>query len=259
MDALIGKLTNLGYEFFGIFLPGTLAVLMWSLVWIAAADVVPWMTWGTLPELTWSEAKDAIGQAIAWSAFMSVLLMITLAYFVGHLLAWVARGGKRYEQVGFWHHVWGTLRFQPPKQEPSYNLKLKPAWRWAGKRLLGEKLDLTWPLFYPAAKTYLLQKRIPSLVTTYQNKYTLHRSLAVAAAVTAWGALVVAILGLISAPVFGARVAPHWFATIVLAAGSLVAVWGFSSSYLYNWTLWGNYLITETYVSLRVIEAHGDK
>jgi len=38
----------------------------------------------------------------------------------------------------------------------------------------------------------------------------------------------------------------------VLAIGSLLAVWGFSSSYLYNWTLWGNYLITETYVSLRV-------
>ena len=51
MDALIGKLTNLGYEFFGILLPGTLAVLMWSLLWIAAADVVPWMTGGAVPEL----------------------------------------------------------------------------------------------------------------------------------------------------------------------------------------------------------------
>jgi len=254
MDALIRKLTNLGYEFFGILLPGTLAVLMWSLLWIAADDVVPWATWGAVPELTLSTAKDAIGQAIGWSAFVSVLLMITLAYFVGHLLTWVARRGKRHKDVSFWNHLLGTLCFRPPKQEPSYNTKLKPAWRWAGKRLLHEKLDPTWSLFYPAAKTYLLQKRIPSLVTTYQNKYTLHRSLAVAAAVTAWGVLGVAILSLISAPVFGAQVEPHWFATIVLGLGSLVAVWGFSSSYLYNWTLWGNYLITETYVSLRVEE-----
>ena len=259
MDALIGKLTNLGYEFFGILLPGTLAVLMWSLLWIAAADVVPWMTWGAVPELTLSEAMDAIGQAIEWSAFMSVLLMIALAYFVGHLLTWVARGGKRHEHVRIWDHLAGTLLFRPPKQEPSYNLKLEPAWQWAGKRLLGKKLELSWSLFYPAAKTYLLQKGIPSLVTTYQNKYTLHRSLAVAAALTAWGALLVAILGLVLAQVIDAQAAePHWFATGVLAAGSLFAVCGFSSSYLYNWTLWGDYLITETYVSLRAEEAHDE-
>lgn len=258
MDALLGKLTNLGYEFFGILLPGTLAVLMWSLPWMAAADVVPWMTKGAVTELTWSGAMDAIGRAIEWSAFMSVLLMVALAYFVGHLLTWVARKGERHEDVDFWDHLAGTLLLRPPKQVPSYNLKLKPAWRWAGKRLLGEKLDLTWLLFYPAAKTYLLQKRIPSLVTTYQNKYTLHRSLAVAAALTFWMALI-PIVGLHSAQVIGAQVAgPHWLPTVVLAAGSLAAVWGFSSSYLYNWTLWGDYLITETYVSLRIEEAHDE-
>ena len=258
MDALIGKLTNLGYEFFGILLPGTLAVLMWSLLWIAAADVVPWTTRGAVPELTLSEAMDTVGQAIEWSAFISVLLMIALAYFVGHLLTWMARRGKRHKHVRRRDHLVGTLRFRPPKQEPSYDLRLKPAWKWAGKRLLGKKLDLSWSLFYPAAKTYLLQKRIPSLVTTYQNKYTLHRSLAVAAALTAWGALVVAILGLL-AKVIGAQAAgPHWFATVVIAAGSLFAASRFSSSYLYNWTLWGNYLITETYVALRAEEAHDE-
>jgi len=252
MDALIRKLTNLGYEFFGILLPGTLAVLMWSLLWIAADGVVPWATWGAVPELGWSTAKDTIGEAIAWSAFVSVLLMITLAYFVGHLLTWVARRGRRHEDVGFWDHLLGTLRLGPPKQEPSYDVKLEPAWRWAGKQLLGEDLALSWPLFYPAAKTYLLQNRIPSLVTIYQNKYTLHRSLAVAAALTAWGTLLVAGLGLLACVTGAQDTAPHWFGTGVLTVGSLLGVWGFSSSYLYNWTLWGNYLITETYVSLRV-------
>ena len=58
---------------------------------------------------------DAIGQAIEWSAFMSVLLMFALAYFVGHLLTWVARGGKRHKNVGFWVHLLETLRFRPPK------------------------------------------------------------------------------------------------------------------------------------------------
>ena len=253
MDALIAKLTNLGYEFFGIFLPGMLAVLMWSLLWIAAGDVVPWMTLDAVPELSLSEAMDAIGQAIEWSAFMSVLLMIALAYFVGHLLAWVGRRGTRHEQVGIWNHLAGTLRLRPPKQEHSYDLKLKPAWQWAGERLLGKELELSWSLFYPAAKTYLLQKRIPSLVTTYQNKYTLHRSLAVAAALTAWGTLLVAVSGLMAQ-----AAEPHWFATGVLAVGSLFAVRRFSSSYLYNWKLWGDYLITETYVSLRVEEANDE-
>ena len=139
MDALIGKLTNLGYEFFGILLPGALAVLMWSLLWIAAGDVVPWMTGGAVPALTLSNAMDAIGQAIEWSAFMSVLLMFALAYFVGHLLTWVARGGKRHKNVGFWVHLLETLRFRPPKQKPSYDVKLKPAWQWAGERLLASR------------------------------------------------------------------------------------------------------------------------
>lgn len=257
MDTLIGKLTNLGYEFFGILLPGTLAVLMWSLLWIAAADMVPLATFGAVPELTLSEAVDAIGRAIEWSAFMSVLLMMAPAYFVGHLLTWVGRGGKRHKDVRKRDHLLETLLLRPPKRESSYDLKLEPAWQWAGERLLGKKLEPSWLLFYPAAKTYLLQKRIPSLVTTYQNKYTLHRSLAVAAALTAWGASFFLVLSLDLAKVIGAQAAsPHWVATIALAGGSLFAVWGFSSSYLYNWTLWGDYLITETYVSLRAEEAH---
>ncbi|WP_419939303.1 hypothetical protein [Candidatus Palauibacter sp.] len=255
MDALIRKLTNLGYEFFGILLPGTLAVLMWSLLWVAAADVVPWVTCRAVPTLTLSDARDSIKQAIEWSAFMSVLLMIALAYLVGHFLTWMARRGKRHERVGFWDHLLETLCFRPPKQEPSYDLRLKPAWKWAGEQLLGKKLDLSWSLFYPAAKTYLLQQRIPSLVTTYQNKYTLHRSLAVSAALTFWATVVVAVSGAISGWVNGPQAPePHWLATIALVAGSLSAVWGFSSSYLYNWTLWGNYLITETYVALRTQE-----
>ena len=254
MDALIRKLTNLGYEFFGILLPGTLAVLMWSLLWIAAADVVPSITRGTVPKLTLSEARDAIEQAIEWSAFITVLLMTTLAYFVGHLLTWVARRGKRHERVNFWHHLAGALLFRPPQQQPSYSLRFTPLWKWAGERLLDETPDLSWSLFYPAAKSYLLQKRIPSLVTTYQNKYTLHRSLAVAAALTAWGTLFVTVYSFFAQPA-----EPHWFAIVVLAVGSLSAVYGFSSSYLYNWKLWGNYLIMETYVSLRVEEAHDER
>lgn len=143
MDALIGKLTNLGYEFFGILLPGTLAVLMWSLLWIAAADVVPSVTRGVVPELTLSEAMAAIGQAIEWSAFVSVLLMIAIAYSVGHLLTWVARGGKSHERVGRRHHLAGTLLFRPPKRKTSYDSRLEPAWQWAGKRLLGEDIELS--------------------------------------------------------------------------------------------------------------------
>ena len=262
MDALIGKLTNLGYEFFGILLPGGLAIIMWSLLWTAADDVVPWMTGDAVPELTLSEAMDAIGQAIGWSAFLSILLMIAVAYFVGHLLTWVARGGKRLDNVRTRDLLTWTLLLRPPKKQPSYPSELKEDWEWAGERLLGRKPELTWSLFYPAAKSYLLQKRIPSLVTTYQNKYTLHRSLAVAAALTAWGALLVALgasLSHVLAQVNGAQAAePHWFATVAIAAGSLFAVWGFSSSYLYNWTLWGQYLITETYVALRVEKTHGE-
>ena len=252
MDALIRKLTNLGYEFFGILLPGTLAVLVWSLLWIAADGVVPWATRGAVPELALSTAKDAIAQAIAWSALVSILLMLALAYFVGHLLTWRARRGRRHQRVRFRDHLKETLLFRPPKKELSYDLKLEAAWQWAGERLLGEDVELSWRLFYPAAKTYLLQKQIPSLVTTYQNKYTLHRSLAFAAALTAWGTLLVGSLGVLACVTGAQEAAPHWLALGVLAIGSLLAVWGFSSSYLYNWTLWGNYLITETYVSLRV-------
>ena len=259
MDALIGKLTNLGYEFFGILLPGTLAILMWSLLWIAAADVVPWMTWGAVPQLTLSEAMDAIGRAIERSAFMSVLLMIALAYFVGHLLTWVARGGKRHKHVRRRDHLAGTLCFQPPKRELSYDLKLEPAWQWAGKRLLGKKLELSWSLFYPAAKTYLLQKRIPSLVTTYQNKYTLHRSLAVAAALTAWGALFVAIVGLLAQAIAAHR-PPDLTGSqrLYLRQGRLSQFGGSRRATSTTGTLWGNYLITETYVSLRAEEAHDE-
>jgi len=136
------------------------------------------------------------------------------------------------------------LLFRIPKPESNFSAKLQRLYDKVQVRFSIEGTPLEWREFYPLAKTFLLQNLTLSLVPTYQNKYTLHRSITTASTLLFW----LCTLSLACAWKSNMTVPPLTYGMLaVFALGALFLVWGFSSSYIYHWEMFGNTIITESY------------
>jgi len=96
-----------------------------------------------------------------------------------------------------------------------------------------------WVRFYSAAKAALRESKSSSLISTYQNKYTFHRSLAVAFTVLAWTAGVLAVVS-IARDRSDVALYVGWLAVSLL--GTSISRHQFKR----NWLLWGDTVIVET-------------
>jgi len=140
------------------------------------------------------------------------------------------------------------LRFKVRKPVESFD----PALTELFKKVIGKfshDRELAWREFYPLAKNFLVNTDRRSLVSTYQNKYTLHRSIAAAAAAIFW----LTFFGMIAARLayfFGTNSYPNWLMLWFLLASSFASVWGFSATFMFYWTLWGDTIVTESYCAL---------
>lgn len=245
MDKLLARLTNLSYDFFGIFLPG-LIFSMFIFLWLGALG--PVLTTIGIPELSVSLllgwAKELKDQEEAKIILVALLLLFW--YFLGHLLHWVARSGPKLPgRIGGWVRLHRSLVFRIPKPQDSYDSKLEPLLAAIKEKFSGGTTDLQWGQLFPVLKVYLAQRMAHSLVPTYQIKYTLHRSLTAASVVLFW----LSSAGILGAFVIGRYfpVSPHWLFLFALLSCSVASTLGFSGSYLYNWQLFGNTIITESY------------
>lgn len=204
--------------------------------------------------LAWVEIKyvlKAVPGAVQIAALIGTLL---IWYFLGHVLNWVSKGrSARESATKELTRVWSVLRFRFPKPAKSFDPALEELFKKAMPRFSPER-DLVWREFYPLAKNFLLNADRRSLVSTYQNKYTLHRSIAAAAAAIFWLSL---------SSTVGARIAyfagstnyPNWLLLWFLVLSSLSAVWGFSATFMFYWGLWGDTIVTETYCALFAVNA----
>lgn len=95
----------------------------------------------------------------------------------------------------------------------------------------------------------MAQRLAYSLVTTYQNKYTFHRSVTTAGAVLFWLSSTAVVGALVTLKMNGPQ--PSWALLLSLLGGAILLVWGFSGSYMYHWEMFGNTIITEAYSILR--------
>lgn len=251
MDSLLGKLTDLGYELFGVVIPG-LITSIFLVVWIVAlGSLVPRWTFGVVPHVRLPELATVIDAAPGGRGAVYLILTLIVWYFLGHAVNWSSKARPKDERG--WSkrrtRVWTFLSLHVPKPQDSYTKVLQPQLDAVSSRWTHDKKSLTWRQFYPLAKTTLVNSNRRSLLTTYQNKYTLHRSIAASAACLFWisGASVVVA----SASVF-IRDAdpPHWWLLGGTLLASVFLVTGFSATYAYYWTLWGDTVITESYALL---------
>lgn len=246
MDQLISKFTNLGYEVLGIFVPGFVLVLFLLFGWWCLGPLAATWTFGFLPQAqinAFSSLLELLNEEIRIGLLIGLLVA---AYFLGHSLHWAARSPKQpVPKPASIKRVWLCLCFSIPKPEHSFEPKLAPLFEEC-KSFLGLGAAAEWRQYYPLAKCYLVANLQTSLVSTYQNKYTLHRSLTAAAVVWFWLSFAAA-LGAV-AQMYRGGPEPSWFPLLASLPLALLLVWGFSDSYRYNWKLWGDTLITEIYM-----------
>lgn len=246
MEQLISKFANLGYEILGIFVPGAVLILFLFFGWWCLGPLASTWTFGFLPQAkiqALSGLLNILNEEIRAGLLVSLLIA---AYFAGHLLHWAARAPKRAVAKPAWYRrIWLCLIFSVPKPEHSYEPRLEPLFNEA-KSYLGFGVDAEWRQFYPVAKSYLAANLQTSLVSTYQNKYTLHRSLTAASVIWFWLSIGAVIGGVFSYRYDGTH--PMWAPLAASIMGSLLLIWGFSDSYRYNWKLWGDTIITEVFM-----------
>lgn len=245
MDELIAKTTNLGYEILGVIVPGLIFLLFLLIAWVSAGPIIDIAFFGKIPQLHLSDIEATIKEKGSDIGFLALLLVS--AYFLGHILLWISRSRNADETItkNAWKRIWFSLLFKIPRPSISYDKNLDNLYQAVMKQFDETGCGLTWRQFFPVAKSYLSRNLTHSLVSTYQNKYTLHRSITAAAAVLFW--LSTAILSTGAALCFYKGISPHWWLLIPTIIASIVVIWGFSSSYAYHWLMFGNTIITESY------------
>lgn len=249
MSDLIGKLTNLSYELFGIIIPGAIITLFFA-IWLASLGNIPALLISSdFPTLTIKKIVEIIGTVFTEKGF-GILVPLLLSWYVfGHITQWFSRYSSKDsdEKTGFAKRVGLSLILRPPRPKEKYDPKLEQLFIQSSKKLSKSDTPLPWEQFFPVAKN-LIARSIPnSLISTYQNKYTLHRSITITSAFLFWldlaGIVISYILGRASClPVEANSVLQLFIIPI-----SIFLVWGFSGGYDFNWKMFGNTIVTEAY------------
>lgn len=255
MTELLAKLTNLSYELFGVILPGVVAGIFLLLWWYALGPLAPLLTFNSTPELTLSNARAMIDSLNAATGAGVAVPAFVLCYFLGHFVLWTRRSGPANDDAAkcWYKRLRWSLIFRIPKPSKSYDPKLERLYRFVQAKFSKETLE--WREFYPVVKSFLSQNVANSLVSTYQNKYTLHGSIATAASALFWLSVFGLLFGLAIPTSMQAE--PHYVGLSFLAISGLILVGGFSSSYIFHWEMFGNTIITEAYSRLYGPE-HGE-
>ena len=253
MDTLLQKLTSLSYELFGVVLPGLVLSAFLMVLWFSLGSLVSAWTSGSIPpfppEVLVKLSRQVPG-AVPASALFSLIL---IWYFLGHWVNWLSKGRSRSATfssrlVTRCQRIWKFLRFRVTRPD-SYHQSLQRRFEEVSKKLSHDGQVMEWREFYPIAKAFLSSHRSHSLVATYQNKYTLHRAIAAAAAILFWLSIVANIAAL-SSVYCGLPGQPVWLILAALPVFAFLLVGGFSATYEYAWSLWGDSLITESYAEL---------
>jgi len=247
MSEFLAKLSNLSYELFGVILPGFIVSLILLVVWVAVGPAIEVLAFSSIPAFSMAQLKTFLDALSLVSGISVIVPLLVIWYFLGNILLWIVRGGaplKESESSGI-RRLQLTLTMRIPKPTQSYDADLEPLLLAAYKAFALAQQEANWRVFYPLAKCYLSRTLPSSLVSTYQNKYTFHRSVAAAGSVLFW-LVIIALPGALAVRAFGGP-SGNWFLLIVLLVASVAIAWGFSGSYMYHWKMFGNTIITETY------------
>ena len=250
MEQLLGKLIDLSYEFFGVFVPGFAMVIFLWLWWWAIGPLAPLWTYDIFTPMDGDRIVSIANAINSRSITAELIGILVMSYFLGHSLLLVARSGKADQRAkNKWtRRVALALLFKIPKPAGSYDERLHRFFEALSAKFSEGSSPLEWRQLYPVVKSYLANNVTHSLVTTYQNKYTLHRSMATAGALGFWLSIISLVGAFLTA--CANRSDPHWISLVGLTIVALIVLIGFSKSYMDNWEMFGNTILTEAFSAI---------
>jgi hypothetical protein len=251
MNELWAKLTNFSYELFGIIFPGLVVSIFLVIWWAALGPFLPYVTGANMPEFSIAALQQVIDKLTLATGISIIVPMFIIWYFLGNVLQWFARGGRADPEAEkrWLRRTWLSLTFRIPKPVESFDNRLRPLFDAVAPAFQADGVILDWRTFYPVAKSHLFQHLSYSLVATYQNKYTFHRSITAASALLFLLSMIGIAAGMLAR--YCGFPGPNWAILIASTVVSPMLVWGFSGSYLYNWKMFGDTIVTESYALLK--------
>jgi len=230
-----------------VILPGLTLSLFLLLTWVALGSTIPTFTLGAIPAFTANQFQIFLDALTVASGISIIIPLLAIWYFLGHLLLWISRSGPRLptaKNTGV-RRLGLTIIMKIPKPQDNFEPDLAPLLIPVYAAFKLDHDNAKWRVLYPVSKSYLSRTLPTSLVSTYQNKYTFHRSIAAASAILFW----LSFLGTAGSLVilYPGGGSPNWASLGTLLLGSIAIAWGFSASYQYHWQMFGNTIITETY------------
>lgn len=247
MNDLFARFSNLSYEIFGVILPGMVLSLFLLLWWAAIGDFATTLA---IPIFSIEQLKTMLDSLTFAAGMGAAIPIITAWYFFGHLVLWVTRSGAKVdsENSSAGKRVYGCLKFRVPKPLGNFDESLTELYKVVCREFSGDDVSVEWRQFFPLAKCFISQRLTTSLVNTYQNKYTFHRSIVGASSLLFW-------ISIITLPALfyscDELILTDYIYVVLLVLISILFVWGFSSSYMFHWKSFGNALVTESYSLIR--------
>jgi|HubBroStandDraft_4_1064222.scaffolds.fasta_scaffold52650_2 hypothetical protein len=245
MNELLARLVDITYELVGVLIPGLIASVFLVLLLIAVQPLLAGFFGGGFcfdlrHAWTWlnSSTKDGtitfIAVLVGWYLLGQVLLSFSKYRVVPD-----ARSEKSSSR-----RVLRALTFRIPRSPDSYDPKLEPLFKAVATKFNAPEVQLEWRQFYPVVRSYLAEHLKKSMITLYQNKYTLHRSITTASTVAFWLSILTCIGAGIGA-ICGITV--NWDLLVGILVGSFLIAWSFSASFMLHWQLFGDSVVTEAY------------
>lgn len=243
MDQLFARLSHVTYEIFGVLLPGFVGLLFLAAMYASLGDV-PASLVVDAPSVTPKRVHDHP------YGLVDVVMLTVACYFVGHLMTWLTRrhGKTVTGKFSALMRVLKCLVFRIPKPAASFNKELEPVFQAVAAHVGIPQGPAQWRQYYPIAKIMLAERLSNSLLSTYQNKYTLHRAVVGAAVLWFWSSFVSLVVLWWWNPILPD---PRWIPLLLNPVAAVIVIWGFSGSFEYYWRLWGDSVITESYAVLR--------
>ncbi|MEW6312061.1 MAG: hypothetical protein AB1532_14110, partial [Pseudomonadota bacterium] len=188
MNELAGKITNFSYEVFGIIIPGAVITLFLG-IWLASLGNIPViLVSDDFPILTITSITDLINRTFTDKGFGILVPLFLSWYMLGHITQWFSRSSSTpsEERTTSTNRIVCALKLKPIRPSENYSKELESIFLEASKRLSTTGEPLPWSQFYPVAKNFIARHSTNSLLSTYQNKYTLHRSITIISALLFW-------------------------------------------------------------------------
>lgn len=245
MDRLVEKLLDLSYECFGILLPGLIFFVALLTTLFFCANIPGF---GDFAEL------EGVYSTAAKYFWVSTFFLGMISYFLGQFLKWISKialdpittkSGKLGEK---WKDEVPTLLkpliyFFPKNPVLSYTdgESLKNAIGYLNIPDSGNEA-LNWIKFYGIGSRYIASTGEHSMCSTYQNKYTMHRSLTIGFSIISYLSLILILVNL--AGIFFSF--SSWLSvvfSIIFLLTSIMVTSLYFKSFCYFWTCLGNEVI----------------